>query len=294
MTQALSGSFLEGSIRHRRVDPVGHEFCYPIGMYGVRLSEWDQLPSLARGVSTRHINRIWFRRRDYFQPGNGDLETAVRRHVYLATDWEPDGPIELITHPRYFGWCFNPVSFYLCYAADAHASDNPVPRVILAQITNTPWHERHSYCLSDATVTESRDEWRTMRFRFPKQFHVSPFNPMEQDYEWLFAFHPQGLRVHMNVKGSKGKAFDATLSLRRYPLDAERMQYAMKRYPAETIKASIGIHWHAFKLWRKGARFHDHPGYAGGSSEPLGSSCLTTTDTMSNLNNVGTVTSWKT
>lgn len=294
MTQTLSGSFLEGSIRHRRTEPVEHSFTYPIGLYGVRLSEWEKLPSLARGISTRHINRIWFRRRDYFQPGNGDLESAVKRHVLLATDWEPDGPIELITHPRYFGWCFNPVSFYLCYPRDADTRDNPVPRVILAQITNTPWHERHTYCLSDAGITETRDGWRSLRYRFPKHFHVSPFNPMDQDYEWLFGFHPEGLRVHMNVKGKTGKAFDATLSLTRYPLDTERVQYAMRRYPAETIKASIGIHWNAYRLWRKGARFHDHPGYALDTSSTDESNDRFTTTQITTLNSVGTVTSWKT
>ena len=290
MTQALSGSFLEGTIRHRRTSPVVHEFAYPIGLYGVRLSEWDRLPSLSAGISTRCLNRIWFRRRDYFQPGNGDLESAVRRHVFLATDWEPDGAIELVTHPRYFGWCFNPVSFYLCYGKDAETESNPVPRVILAQITNTPWHERHTYCLVADDFTQTNEGWRSVRFRFPKDFHVSPFNPMEQDYEWLFAFHREGLRVHMNVKGREGKAFDATLSLTRHPLNREWVRYAMKRYPAETIKASIGIHWNAFKLWRKGARFHDHPGYAMGTGDRTDAGGTETTT----LNNVGKVTSWKT
>ena len=294
MTAALASSFLEGSIRHRRLAPVGHEFTYPIGLYGIRLSEWERLPELSPAISTRRLNRLWFRRRDYFQPGNGRLDEAVRRHVFLATDWYPDGPVELVTQPRYYGWCFNPVSFYLCYAADADHQDNPVPEAILAQITNTPWHERHSYCLSGGDIQESERGWRTRRYRFPKQFHVSPFNPMEQDYEWLFGFHRDGLKVHMNVRGAEGKAFDATLALNRYPLDRSTIRYALGRYPAETIRASIGIHWNALRLWLKGAVFHDHPGYAGQATMPVQGAASQSTTTISRTDHFGTVTSWKT
>lgn len=294
ITEELTSSFLEGSIRHRRKTPVGHAFSYPIGLYGVRLAEWDRLAELGWSISTRRFNRTWFRRRDYFQPGNGDLDQAVRRHVFLATDWYPDGPIELVAHPRYFGWNFNPVSFYFCYAAEDRDADNPVPSAILAQITNTPWHERHTYCLYGGTVQTSEKGWRTRRFRFPKHFHVSPFNPMEQDYEWLFGFHPGGLHIHMNVRGRNGRVFDATLALARHPLNRQTLRYASKHYPAETIRASIGIHWNALRLWLKGARFHGHPGYAREATVPMGDAPSAHAETAGNSNYYGTVTSWKT
>jgi DUF1365 family protein len=128
----LKSQFLEGSIRHRRLSPVGHAFTYPIGLYSVDLSEWDQLDGLARGFSARTFNWVWLRRKDFFGPALGDLEPAIRRHVELATGWRPDGAIELVTHPRYLGYSFNPVSFYFCYdgAAEdgaAATAENPVP-----------------------------------------------------------------------------------------------------------------------------------------------------------------------
>lgn len=290
--EALASQFLEGSIRHRRMTPVRHDFDYPIGMYAIRLDEWDRISGLHPGVSTRHPNRVWFRRRDYFQPGNGSLDAAVRRHVEIATGHCPDGPIELVTHPRYWGWLFNPVSFYFCYEADADQQANPVPCAILAQITNTPWEQRHSYVLSGGAITEGGDGWRSRRYRFAKQFHVSPFNPMEQDYEWLFGFHPEGLRVHMNVRGREGKVFDATLTTARQRLSPELVRQALRRFPAETIKATAGIYLNAFRLRRKGVPFHDHPRWAGQSAVPLGPS-LQTPDTIPS-EQYGTVTSWKT
>lgn len=288
----LASQFLEGSIRHRRFTPVRHDFSYPIGLYAVRLVEWDDLSALHSAVSTRRLNRVWFRRRDYFQPGNGSLDGAVRRHVELATGQRPRGPVELVTHPRYWGWLFNPVSFYFCYPESADQQANPVPDVILAQITNTPWHQRHTYVLSGGAITETATGWRSRRYRFAKQFHVSPFNPMEQDYEWLFGFHPEGLHVHMNVRGPEGKVFDATLATNRQRLTRETLRYALKRFPAETIKASLGIHLNAFRLWRKGAVFHDHPQWEGASVNDLGPRLEGPEMTSSEL--FGSVTSWKT
>ena len=52
------------------------------------------------------------------------------------------GPIRLLTHLRYFGHCFNPVSFYYCF----NDSDEKV-EAIMAEVTNTPWKERYAYVI---------------------------------------------------------------------------------------------------------------------------------------------------
>lgn len=255
----LNSQFLEGSIRHRRLTPVSHQFTYPIGLYAVDLAEWDALDGLTPGFSVKRFNWVWLRRRDFFLPALGELGPAIRRHVALATGWRPDGRIELVTHPRYLGYSFNPVSFYFCYSAQADPV-NPVPRVILAQITNTPWKERHTYCLEAGPVVQGDDNWQTLRFRFDKAFHVSPFNPMDQAYDWLFSFQPGRFRIHMNVHEAGRKRFDATLVVRRTPLDRKTMADSLRRFPFETLKGALGIYWNALRLKLKGAVFHSHPG----------------------------------
>lgn len=257
---ALRSQFLEGSIRHRRLSPIEHSFTYPIGLYSVDLSEWGRLDRLATGFSSKGFNWVWLRRKDFFMPGLGPLDPAIRRHVKRATGWHPDGKIELITHPRYLGFSFNPVSFYCCYAQANQAEDNPIPRVILAQITNTPWNERHTYCLEAGPVHKGKEGWQTLRFRFGKAFHVSPFNPMAQDYDWLFSFRPGNLRVHMNVHQGGSKQFDATLVVRRRALDRTTLGESIRRYPFETLKSVLGIYWNALRLKLKGAVFHSHTG----------------------------------
>ncbi len=167
-----------------------------------------------------------------------------------------------------------------------------MPEAILAQITNTPWEQRHSYVLSGGAINETGSGWRSRRYRFAKHFHVSPFNPMEQDYDWLFAFHPEGLHVHMNVRGREGKVFDATLTTHRQKLTPSVVRDALRRFPAETIRASLGIYLNAFRLWRKGAVFHGHPQWAGESAINL-EPALQPPENASSTQ-FGTVTSWKT
>ena len=113
------------------------------------------------------------------------LDQAVRDLVQQRTGVRPAGPIRLLTHLRFFGYSFNPVSFY--YVFDA--TDTRV-ETIVAEITNTPWKERHAYVLPVADA--ERGTGRAWRFSFEKQFHVSPFMPMDMHYQWYFGAPSQG------------------------------------------------------------------------------------------------------
>ncbi|GAA3554682.1 DUF1365 domain-containing protein [Marinobacter xestospongiae] len=263
-TSALSpwrSQWLQGEVRHRRRAPVNHEFRYNTGMLCLNLAEWHQLDSLSRWLSVERFNWVSLYRRDYFLPEAPDLDTAVRDWVHDATGWRPDGAVELVTHPRYAGHVFNPVSFYFCYPESADPASGAVPRVILAQITNTPWKERHVYCLEPDTEQQERKAggWQSVRFRFPKRFHVSPFNGMRQDYQWLFSFRDDQLRIHMNVYENGEKQFDATLAIQRQPLTRKIFHQALRRFPLECAKVVTGIYWHALRLKLKGAPFYTHP-----------------------------------
>ncbi len=262
---ALASHWLSGTVRHRRLSPVRHEFGYRTGMLALNLGDWHQAGSVSPLFSLERVNGLSLHRRDYLDPQVPDLRQAVCDRVQAATGWRPDGAIELITHPRHFGYVFNPVSFYFCFRKGDAPASGAVPRVILAQITNTPWHERHVYCLEVGEVFAGRAGWRTVEAHFGKRFHVSPFNPMEQDYRWVFSFRGPELRIHMKVSnadasaGEKAKVFDATLMVRRMPLTRRTIACALLRFPLESFKVAAGIYWHALRLRIKGAPFHTHP-----------------------------------
>ena len=262
---AMASSWLSGTVRHRRHAPKAHGFHYRTGMLALNLDDWERFDTLSPLVSINHVNALSLNRRDYLDPTVPDLRTAVADRVEQSTGCRPDGAIELITHPRHFGYVFNPVSFYFCYRTGDRPADGAVPAVILAQITNTPWHERHVYCLEVGDVVSTSQGWQSVKAAFSKRFHVSPFNPMDQDYQWTFSFRGPELRIHMNVNdaasgdGRSKRIFDATLVVRRTPITRKSIHQSLRQFPVESFKVVAGIYWHALRLRLKGVPFNNHP-----------------------------------
>tara|TARA_R110001592_G_scaffold362825_1_gene678405 strand:+ start:792 stop:1595 length:804 start_codon:yes stop_codon:yes gene_type:complete len=267
-------------------------------MLALDTDEWNQVTSVSPFFSLERFNWLSLKRKDYFRPEAGELSEAVRAQVETATGWRPDGVVELITHPRYAGYVFNPVSFYFCYRMGESGANGDVPTVIVAQITNTPWNERHIYCLETTGSEPNAAGWRTEQFGFTKRFHVSPFNAMAQHYEWTFSFRGPELRIHMNVLEEGKKHFDATLVVRRAPLTRKTLHKSLRQFPVEALKVAGGIYWHALKLKFKGAPFYTHPDKLGESdpSHRLGSGDhgvdVTSAGDSSKIR--GKVSSWRT
>lgn len=98
-----------------------------------------------------------------------------------------------------------------------------------------------------------------MRYFPEKEMHVSPFMPMDVQYDWRFNQPDQNLTVHMENALSGKKIFDATMVLKRKEITAASLAYSLWGYPFMTLKIILAIHWQALKLWLKGAPVHDHP-----------------------------------
>ncbi len=248
----LASGIYEGWVRHRRHAPRAHAFRYRVAMLYLDLAELET--ALARHPlwSLERANVASFRREDYMGPRELPLDEAVRRRVQRATGIRPEGPIRLLTHLRYFGYVFNPVSFYYCYSADGLRL-----QTIVAEITNTPWKERHSYVLP---LDRAERSGRARGWRFPKAFHVSPFMAMQREYAWRFTAPGADLFVHMDVLDGETREFDATLTLRRRALDRRGLGRVLLRFPLMTLKIIAAIHWQALRLALKRTPIHDHPG----------------------------------
>jgi hypothetical protein len=241
-----------GWIRHRRHQPLGHAFRYRLFLCAIDLAELPALFDRYWLWSARRPALAWFRRADYLGDPTVPLETAVRDRIEAETGARPAGPIVLLTHLRIFGWCSNPVSFYYCYDASGERLDT-----IVAEITNTPWDERHAYVLPVARA--ERVGAQALRFEFDKRFHVSPFLPMDMRYDWRFTVPSGTLDVHMENHRGGALHFDATLHLAREPITGASLARALVAFPFITAKVSAAIYWQALRLWLKGTPFCPHP-----------------------------------
>ncbi len=218
----MSRVLYEGTVRHRRFAERGNEFTHKVALAYVDLDEPPPRGGLVR-----------FERSDYMG------QDAVRDLVEERTGSRPEGPIRLLTQLRTFGICFNPVSFYYCFADGAAGLE-----AVVADVTNTPWGERHAYVVSgDGRVLKGESE---------KVLHVSPFMGMDHRYEWHVADPGETLSVHIESRKGGALAFDATLSMKRRPFSRRALVLA-------NVRVLALIYGHALGLKLKGVGVHPHP-----------------------------------
>ncbi len=252
-----------GSVRHRRFGEPKHRFSYPLFML---YADLDGLESAFDGSwiwSTRRPALAWLRRRDYFGDPGEPWAESVRNFVLEQTGRRPEGGVWLLTHPRTLGLRMNPVSLYYCFDSEGEL------HTVVAEVTNTPWDERHLYVVPreqvrarhrgpdrGSSAAGTRLHWEVW---LDKEFHVSPFLPMDMQYRWLLTAPNDRLLFHMENHRGGSKSFDATLQLTRQPATPRALRTILWRHPLMTWRILFWIYLHAALLKFKGARFFPHP-----------------------------------
>jgi len=258
----------EGTIRHRRFEPVEHSFQYRFFLMYLDLGELPGLFDPFPLFSARRAAPARFRREDFMGDPARPLDECAREAVAAATGERPAGPVRLLTGLRYFGHSFNPVSFYYCFDPDGERVE-----AVVADVQNIPWGERHPYVLA-------RGERRgtVLSEDLEKSFHVSPLMGMDQTYSFRASEPGESIAVQIESRprahaetaekrrqdvfsrSRQGpKTFDATLNLRRRELSRRTLAGLLARYPAMSLQVVAKIYAQSLRLKLKGAKYHPHP-----------------------------------
>ena len=239
-----------GTLRHRRMLPKRHEFTYPLFLAFLDIDRIPELMRVSGITSYDRANLVSYRESDHFGDPSLSLRERISHDACKHRIAAPKGKIFLLTHLRYFGYNFNPVSFFYGYDPSGEFSS------VLAEVNNT-FAETHNYWLTPEREVPAGS---SKRYQFAKAFHVSPFLEMRQRYDWTFTAPGDGLTVQCMNFEDQSLVFDSTLKLERREWTARELRRAVARYPFLTLKVIAAIHWQAMRLLLKRTPIVHHPG----------------------------------
>ncbi|WP_350559315.1 DUF1365 domain-containing protein [Psychrobacter sp. CAL346-MNA-CIBAN-0220] len=295
---SMPHQLFHGTTWHSRLLPSVHKFAYPYRYWGVNISALaagQALPEVSvmtspifrksnlfkKGLllfSAQHNALQQFCPEDYLHEGldviesidaantnssNTDvmnnasqdeqtpaqtLSKRLQRAFVHHTGSAPTGDMLGLVVCRNVGIYFSPVNFYLGFDSEQ------TPTHLLAEVSNTPWNKRHYYgFLLDGVDTE---------FRHDKNFHVSPFNPIDQQYHWQVSIKPNfsehsksqeqnclEVRIAINISDARGTVLKTGVKMTSVPMTDKVIRHNLRKNPLMNISSLTRIYWHALKLY---------------------------------------------
>lgn len=243
-----------GLVMHSRLRPVAHRFQMRVVSLCVDLDELPDLPKRLRFFSYNRFNLFSLHDRDHGDRP-GEPVAAWARRTLAANGLGAFGArIELVCFPRVLGRVFKPLSVFFCHDAAGRLG------AVLYEVHNT-FGGRHCYALP---VPAGQGEGGVVAQRCGKDFYVSPFIPMDAEYSFRLKPPADLWSLLIRERVAEGEILRATITGRRAPLADRALLRAVVYYPFMGIKIVAGIHWHALRLWLKGATFHRRDAARGG------------------------------
>ena len=244
----MNSAFYVGRLAHARITPKQHRYSYRVFMPFVDVDSISDITRRATGWGSRGLAPARFVRSDFLGDERLSVAEAVKQRILEETEQHFEGQIFLLANWRYFGLQNNPIACYFCKGKTSQRLE-----FIIAEVTNTPWGERHSY------VLPVNHEEALFQTEFKKELHVSPFHGMQQRYRWSSTVPDESLAIKLtNLEGGE-RVFHASLTLTRLPVTRLTGLSLLARFPFETAKVTVGIYWQALVLFLRRVPLFAHP-----------------------------------
>jgi uncharacterized protein len=243
-TDANAASLYFGDVMHARLKPRSHRFSYRVVSLLIDLDRLDEADRQSQLFGVNRAALYSFHEKDHGPRDGARLREyaarcAAKHGIELA-----GGRVQLLCYPRLFGYTFNPLSVYFCYAACGDLA------LIIYEVRNT-FGEVHSYTLP---VRPGEISAAGIRQEQDKSFFVSPFVEMAMRYHFRISPPAETVKLRILETDHAGPLLAATFSGRRRGLTTSALLRAFVALPLVTLKIVAAIHWEALRLWLKGVR----------------------------------------
>ena len=233
----LKSKIYEGYLTHARTEPVKHNFSFPIYTFVLDLDELDSLDENVRFFGYNRGSVFSLYDSDHLGSGDGSIKEKLGDWLTKFGYSDAYSSVKMITTLRVFKHTFNPVIFYYCFDKDEKIVYH------IAEVHNT-FGEGHLYILNQGNKSKVGTEYLV-----PKEFHVSPFNKVEGDYNFHFSKLDEKMDVRINVSKNKKNFFYARLAGKRHDISRFKLIKLIMRYPIRTLLIIPKILAEAAKLY---------------------------------------------
>ena len=243
MTHPWRSCLYEGDVLHRRVKPHTHHLRYKVYTLCLDLDELPVLDQKLKGFKHNAFAPVSFYDTDHGPRDGTPLKPWVLAQAEAAGVSLANPTIMMLSYPRILGYAFNPLSEYYVY-------DGADLRLVIHEVKNT-FGQQHCYVMPVAGHSGSE-----IKHDCAKTFYVSPFIEMDMHYHFTLK-HPgvepaDHLAVAIKETDADGPLLYASFAGERKALTVSSLASTFWRFPLLTAKVIGGIHFEAFKLWRRG------------------------------------------
>lgn len=245
MTEPAALRLFKGHTVHQRSVPFTHRFKYDLALIDIDVDRLSDAETSSRLFSVDGSNLFSFRCRDH-----GDRSGEGLR-AWAETEFQEAGleiamiSLRLITFPRHAFYKFAPISLWMAYDADSELSG------ILYEVNNT-FGETHIYAAATSNGRSNKHD-------ADKAFHVSPFFDVSGTYQFTLTCAENALKLIVASQNAGQQTHVATIKAKAYPATTAAFLSLAITKPLSSLGVTFAIHWQAFKLWLKGAKYHSKP-----------------------------------